>query len=221
MSQTKEITTTEQNQSILKLLAQRFNKEHRFYIYVLALAPILFATRTFEGAFLIGIILTFVVLLTYLVVALTHQLIPSAIKIPVYLLVLATEITIFQMITQAFFVNLATELGIYFSLIAVNIVLFAKVEETVEQNNLKTEILKGLKFGSGILTALAVIGLFREVLGTGAITFGNFLPFGQITITLFPSNYALSILARPAGAFLISGSVLATAIAIQQAKEEK
>lgn len=199
-------------------------KENGIFVMVLGLCPALAVTSTFEGAFGMGILVVLVLAMTNTSVSLIRKVVPDTVRIPVYVIIIATEVTILKMLVDAFAPALATELGVFIALITVNCVVFGRAEAFASKNNIPRALLDGIGVGLGFGLSLTMIGFFREFLGTGSIVLGKTLPLG-FEYTVFESlnlgQYAFSILVQPPGAFLVIGLILAIITASKQAKGAK
>ncbi len=199
-------------------------KENGIFVMVLGLCPALAVTSTFEGAFGMGILVVLVLSMTNTSVSLIRKLVPDTVRIPVYVIIIATEVTILKMLVDAFAPALANELGVFIALITVNCVVFGRAESFASKNSVPKALLDGIGVGLGFGLSLSMIGFFREFLGTGTIILGRTLPLG-FEYTLFESlglsKYAFTILVKSPGAFLVIGIILAVITASKQAKGVK
>lgn len=210
--------------SIWSIFTKGIVKENGIFVMALGLCPALAVTSSFEGAFGMGILVIIVLTLTNTTISLIRNLIPNAIRIPVYVIIIATEVTMLKMIVDAFAPALATELGVFIPLITVNCIILGRAEAFASKNTVLKSAADGLGVAAGFTLALTVIGIFREFFGTGMIKIGAILPL-PFEATLFENAgldaYALSIFTSPPGAFLMMGFLLATVIAIKQSRGAK
>lgn len=199
-------------------------KENGIFVMVLGLCPALAVTSSFEGALGMGILVILVLTMTNTSVSLIRKIVPDTVRIPVYVIIIATEVTILKMLVDAFAPALATELGVFIALITVNCVVFGRAESFASKNSVPRAFLDGIGVGMGFAISLMMIGFFREFLGTGAIVLGKTLPLG-FEYTVFEglglSKYAFAVLVQPPGAFIAIGLILATITAARQAKGVK
>jgi electron transport complex protein RnfE len=196
-------------------------KENGIFVMVLGMCPALAVTSTFEGAFGMGMLVLIVLTLTNTTVSSIRHLVPSAIRIPAYVIIIATEVTVLKMLVDAFAPSLAQELGVFIALITVNCVVFGRAESFASKNTVIKSALDGFGVALGFALSLSIIGLFREFFGTGTIILGKTLPLG-FEATIFENaglnQFALSVLVQPPGAFLVIGFLLAGITAYRQGK---
>lgn len=199
-------------------------KENGLFVMVLGMCPALAVTATFEGAFGMSVLVVIVLTLTNITISAIRKLIPNTVRIPVYVIIIATEVTILKMLVSAFAPALDKELGIFIALITVNCIILGRAESFASKNNVVRSALDGLGVALGFGLALSVIGLVREFFGTGMLVLGKTLPLG-FEYTIFQNlgldKYAFSILVQPPGAFLIIGFLLAGITAFRQRKGAK
>lgn len=195
-------------------------KENPLFITLLGTCPALATTTSVESALGMGILFMFVLIGSNIVISLLRKIIPSQVKIPCYIVIIATFVTIVKMLSEAFLPELYQTLGVFISLIVVNCIVLGRAEAFASKNNVIDSFFDGLGNGIGYTLAIVIIAFFRELLGTGAITFGvvlEFLPY--IEINLF-KDYAISLFTMPAGAFIVLGIVLAFIVSYKNRQEE-
>lgn len=195
-------------------------KENPLFITLLGTCPALATTTSVESALGMGILFMFVLIGSNIVISLLRKIIPSQVKIPCYIVIIATFVTIVKMLSEAFLPELYQTLGVFISLIVVNCIVLGRAEAFASKNNVINSFFDGLGNGIGYTLAIVIIAFFRELLGTGAITFGvvlEFLPY--IEINLF-KDYAISLFTMPAGAFIVLGIVLAFIACFKNRQEE-
>ncbi len=214
----------EKEPSLWDIFTKGIWKENGIFVMVLGLCPALAVTSTFEGSLGMGILVILVLSMTNTSVSLIRKVIPDTIRIPVYVIIIATEVTILKMLVDAFAPALANELGVFIALITVNCVVFGRAESFASKNSVPKALLDGMGVGIGFAVSLMMIGFFREFLGTGAIVLGKTLPLG-FEYTVFEGlglgKYAFQVLVQPPGAFLVIGVILAVITASKQAKGAK
>ena len=184
-------------------------KENPLFVLLLGTCPSLATTTSLEGAIGMGFLFTFVLIGSNVVISLLRKIIPSQIKIPCYIVIIATFVTIVKMLSEAFLPELYSTLGVFISLIVVNCIVLGRAEAFASKNGVGASLLDGIGMGIGYTLALVIMGLVREILGTGGITIGEiftFLPYVSFTPL---ENYAMAIFTMPAGAFLVLGAILA------------
>ncbi|HAX02074.1 MAG: hypothetical protein A2Y45_02170 [Tenericutes bacterium GWC2_34_14] len=214
----------EKEPSLWEIFTKGIWKENGIFVMVLGLCPSLAVTSTFEGALGMGILVVLVLTMTNTSVSLIRKVVPDTVRIPVYVIIIATEVTILKMLVDAFAPALANELGVFIALITVNCVVFGRAESFASKNNVPRALLDGVGVGMGFALSLMIIGFFREFLGTGAIVLGKTLPLGFEYVVfegLGLGKYAFQVLVQPPGAFMVIGIILAIITASKQAKGVK
>lgn len=220
----KKAPAVETEPTLWEIFTKGILKENGIFVMVLGLCPALAVTSTFEGAFGMGILVVLVLTMTNTSVSLIRKVVPDTVRIPVYVIIIATEVTIMKMLVDAFAPALAQELGVFIALITVNCVVFGRAESFASKNTVLRSALDGVGVGLGFGLSLVLIGFFREFLGTGTIVLGKTLPLG-FEATVFSglglSQYAFGVLVQPPGAFLVIGLILAVITVIRQKKGAK
>jgi len=214
----------EKEQSLWEIFTKGILKENGIFVMVLGMCPALAVTSTFEGAFGMGILVMIVLTLTNTTVSSIRNLVPGTVRIPVYVIIIATEVTVLKMLVDAFAPALAQELGVFIALITVNCVVFGRAEAFASKNGVAKSAIDGFGVALGFAVSLTIIGFFREFLGTGMIELGKSLPLGFEYTVLGNAGlgqYALAVLVQPPGAFLVIGIILAIITGYRQAKGVK
>ena len=197
-------------------------KENPVFVSLLGMCPTLATTKSVESAIGMGILVILVLLGSNLLISLLRKIIPSEVKIPCYIVVIATFVTIVKMLTQAFVPALYSSLGVFISLIVVNCIILGRAEAFASKHGPVASILDAIGTGIGYTIALCIVALIRELIGTGALSFGVYFPIGKAYyLHLFPQQYALSIFVQSAGGFLALGLVLAVMACYKNIKDAK
>ncbi len=197
-------------------------KENPVFVSLLGMCPTLAVTKSLESAIGMGILVILVLIGSNVLISLLRNIIPSEVKIPCYIVIIATFVTIVKMLTEAFVPALYSSLGVFISLIVVNCIILGRAESFASKHGPKASFFDGLGCGIGYTMALCIIAIIREILGTGAISFGVYFPIGtEFHLHLFPEQYALSLFVQSAGGFLTLGIVLAVMAFYKNRKEEK
>lgn len=187
---------------------------------VLGMCPTLaISTSAFNGLGM-GIAATVVLVCSNMLVSLLRKVIPDRVRIPAYVLIIATFVTMVEMLLRKFVPALYDALGIYLPLIVVNCIILARAEAFASQNGVGDSVLDGLGMGLGFTLALVLLGFIREFLGAGTVFVGELgdASFGLVLGDM--PDYAMSVFVLPAGGFLTLGLVMAAINAIS-AKAEK
>lgn len=174
-------------------------KENPVFRLMLGLCPVLAVSNSVNNALGMGAATTFVLLCSNGVVSLIRNFIPSKIRIPIFIMIIATFVTIVKLVMAAFFPDLSKSLGLFISLIVVNCIILGRAEAYASKNRVFLSIINGLGMGIGFTLALIIIATFREILGNGS----------WLGIELFGPNFkpVLLMILSP-GAFLTIGFVI-------------
>ena len=200
-------------------------KANPLFVMVLGTCPALAVTTSFESAIGMGLLFTFVVFFSNLLISALRKVIPEEVETPAYIVIIATFVTI---LTSTFLPELYNSLGVFVSLLVVNCIVLGRAEAFANKNGVVDSMLDGLGNGLGYTWAIAVIALFREVVGAGTLTFGKTFTFiPQITIPILGgfkgTNFSLAIplFKSSAGGFLVLGFALAILAAVNNYKKHK
>ncbi len=202
-------------------------KNNPLFVAVLGTCPALAVTTSLESAFGMGLLFTFVLLCSNVIISLLRKLIPEVIRTPAYIVVIAAFVTITKMFTQAFIPELYSSLGVFLSLLVVNCIVLGRAEAFASKNGVLDSTLDALGNGIGYTLAISIIGIIREVLGIGYITFGKiftFIPVFHIPVLADPNgswSVAMSIFQNSAGGFIVMGLVMAVIMAIENHNNNK
>jgi Na+-translocating ferredoxin:NAD+ oxidoreductase subunit E len=217
-------TIKKDDNRLFSIFTKGILKENGIFVMALGLCPALAVTASFEGALGMGVLVFIILTLTNVTISSIRHLVPDGVRIPVYIIIIATEVTMLKMFVDAYAPLLAKELGVFIALITVNCIILGRAEAFASKNNVLKSMLDGMGVAIGFTGALVLIGFVREFLGTGMIQIGQILPL-PFELSLFESvglsNYALSIFVQPPGAFLTIGILLASFMAYQQHKGVK
>jgi electron transport complex protein RnfE len=181
--------------------------ENPVLVLVLGTCPTLAVSNSIVSAISMGIAATFVLICSNFVISLLRKVIPDTVRIPCYIVIIASFVTIVQMVLQAYMLDIYTLLGPWLSLIVVNCIILGRAEMFARKNNVLDSALDGLGMGLGFLVALLGIAMIREILGTGAIDLTK-LGLEKISIPVL-CDYNISILTKAPGGFLVYGIVIA------------
>ena len=172
---------------------------------VLGLCPTLAVTKTVENGVGMGIATTFVLVCSNILISLLRNVIPKKVRIACYIVVIATFVTVVELVMQAFAYPLFLKLGIFIPLIVVNCIVLGRAEAFAAKNNVGKSLADGLGMGIGFTLSLTLLALFREILGSGTFT----VPGSGAVLTLFgPSFQPFSFMVEAPGAFVCLGLML-------------
>lgn len=209
--------------SYLVNFTKGFIRENPVFVFLLGMCPALAVTDSLETGLGMGLLVVFVLTLSNIVVSLIKNFIPDEIRIPSYIVIIATFVTIVEMLTEAFAPPLYESLGIFIPLIVVNCLIMGRATSFASKNTVAMSAIDGLGMALGFTAALVLIGFSREILATGAIGYGVYLPL-PVEGSLFNLDYALfnmEVFVGPAGGFLVIGIWLAVFNAIGQGRAHK
>lgn len=157
--------------SIAQEFAKGFWEQIPPFRLVLGLCPTLAVTKTVENGIGMGVATTFVLVCSNILVSALRKVIPAKVRIACFIIVIATFVTIVELLMQAYTYPLFLKLGIFIPLIVVNCIVLGRAEAFAFKNGIALSLADGLGMGLGFTIALAALGAVREVIGTGAITF--------------------------------------------------
>ncbi len=182
-----------------KNFSKGFFKENPVLVLLLGMCPTLGVTSSAINGLGMGLATTFVLVMSNLVVALIKDLIPDKVRIPSFIVVIATFVTVVEMVMQAYLPALFNALGLFIPLIVVNCIVLGRAEAFASKNPPLASILDGLGMGLGFAMALSMLGAIRELLGSGKI-------FG---LPIFSSDYGMLVFVLAPGAFIVLGYLIA------------
>ena len=173
-------------------------KNNPTFVLVLGMCPTLGTTTSAANGMGMGLATTAVLIMSNLVISLIKNIIPDKVRIPAFIVVIASFVTIIQMLMQAFVPALYAALGVFIPLIVVNCIILGRAEAFASKNSPVDSIMDGIGIGIGFTLSLTVIGAVREVLGSGAL-FG--MPLGI-------SDYTPLVFVLAPGGFLTLGYLM-------------
>ncbi|MBW6513558.1 MAG: electron transport complex subunit E [Candidatus Syntrophosphaera sp.] len=184
-------------------------KENPIFVIVLGLCPTLAVSTSVNNAIGMGAAATFVLVCSNLIISLIKNVTPAKIRIPVYIVVIASFVTIVDMMMAAYVPDLHRSLGLFIPLIVVNCIILGRAEAFASKNNVLNSLADGIGMGLGFTLALVVVATFREILGNGT----------WLNIRVMPNAYDPMLMAILApGAFITLGFLMA---AMNMLKEKK
>ena len=181
----------------LGLITKGFIKENPTFVLVLGMCPTLATTTSAMNGLEMGLATMFVLILSNIVISLVAPVVPDKVHIPVYIVVIATFVTVLQLLMQAYVPDVYKTLGLFIPLIVVNCIVLGRAEAFANKNSVLDSALDGIGIGIGFTLSLTVIGLIREILGSGSAFGFKFIPGDGI----------LAFVMAP-GAFLVLGFLM-------------
>ena len=200
-------------------------KDNPVFSLFLGICSTLAITTTVNNAIGMGVSVIIVLIMSNVIISCVRKITPDEIRIPVYIVIIATLVKIIQMLIQAYAPSLNTSLGVFIPLIVVNCIILGRAEAFASKNGILDSALDGLGMGLGYTLAVLSMSFIRELISTGGIKVVN--PFNEaqvwLNLHIIPENFTISILGSSVGAF-ITFAVLAAAVGAYKqhvtAKEE-
>jgi electron transport complex protein RnfE len=183
-------------------------KENPVLRLVLGTCPTLAVTTSVESAIGMGLSASFVLICSNIVISALRKLIPDKVRIPCYIVVIASFTTIVQMLVKAFLPEIDKQLGVYLPLIVVNCIIFGRAEAYAGKNRVIASAVDGVGMGVGFTIALFLMGAVREFFGSGAF-------YGH---KIFPDNFAMTVFILAPGGFFVFGLLMACANKIAESR---
>ncbi len=188
---------------ILQTLWFGMFKNNPTFRLVLGMCPTLAVTTSLENAIGMGLAATFVLVCSNGLVSALRKVIPDAVHIPCYIVIIAAFVTTIDLLMQAYLPELSASLGIFIPLIVVNCIILGRAEAFASKNGVLESLADGLGSGLGFVLSLSLIASVREIVGAGTLTIWGDLAFKNLN----PGPVTLAIL--PAGGFIVLGLLLA------------
>ena len=195
----KIINRKEQTMNNFKVLMNGIVKENPTFVLLLGMCPTLGTTSSAINGMGMGLATMFVLICSNVVISSIKNLIPDMVRIPAFIVVIASFVTLWQMIMQAYVPALYATLGLFIPLIVVNCILLGRAEAFAAKNGPVPSFFDGLGMGLGFTLALTILGGVREFLGTGKL----------FDIAIMPEQYGMLIFVLAPGAFIALGYLIA------------
>ena len=191
----------------IKVLLNGIVKENPTFVLLLGMCPTLATTTSGLNGMSMGIATMFVLICSNMAISAIKNLIPDMVRIPAFVVVIASFVTILQMVMQVAVPDLYKTLGIFIPLIVVNCIILGRAEAFASKHGVIPSLFDGLGIGLGFTIALTLLGSIRELLGSGKI----------FDITIFPGSYGMLIFVLAPGAFITLGYLIAIVNKIRKA----
>jgi len=185
--------------SNLKVFLNGIIKENPIFVLLLGMCPTLGTTSSAINGLGMGLATTFVLFSSNVVISLLKNLIPDKVRIPAFIVVIAAFVTVVEMVMQAYTPALYESLGLFIPLIVVNCIVLGRAEAFAAKNSVGKSFFDGLGMGLGFTMALTLLGVTRELLGTGAV----------FSLKIFSENYGMLIFVLAPGAFIALAYLIA------------
>ena len=183
----------------LKIIKNGIIAENPTFVLLLGMCPTLATTSSAVNGMSMGLATTCVLICSNIVISAIKKLIPDEVRIPAYIVVIASFVTILQMCMQAFLPDLYKSLGLFIPLIVVNCIVLGRAESSASKNGILSSGFDGIGIGLGFTIALTLLGICRELLGTGKI----------FALSVFPEQYGALLFVLAPGAFIALGYLIA------------
>lgn len=169
----------------LQLITKGLVKENPTFVLLLGMCPTLGTTTSAINGMSMGIATMFVLIMSNIVVSLVKNVIPAKVRIPSFIVIIASFVTVVQLVMQAYVPDLYNTLGVFIPLIVVNCIILGRAEAFASKHGPFASMLDGLGIGLGFTGSLTLLGIVREVFGSGSIFGAKFLPAGMDGILIF------------------------------------
>lgn len=187
-------------------------KENPIFVLVLGLCSLLAVTTTFEKSYMMGIVVLIILIISNFIVSLIRKLVNEEVRIPIYIIIISTIVTILELLLSKYSRPLYDAFGIYLPLIVVNCIILGRALTYASKNNVWASIKDGFKNGIGYLVAISIIGLLRELFGNGTITImdniSSITGYKEIITVFNGSIIPNKIFLTSGGAFILLGLLI-------------
>lgn len=226
---------SEKSNRYLKEFTKGIFRENPIFVLLLGLCPTLAVTSMVSNGIGMGVAFTFVLLFSNILISSVKNFIPDKVRIPAYIVIIASFVTIVDLMMKAFMPPLSESLGVFVPLIVVNCIILGRAEAFASKNSVISSILDALGIGLGFTIALVTISLFREIIGTWGIDFSNYGLFkfhfplwnnetSSVVLPFFGKNVELYkgalVFVLPSGGFFSLGLIIGF-INMFKARQEK
>jgi electron transport complex protein RnfE len=199
--------------SYRKIFAEGLWQQNTGLVVLLGLCPLLAVSGTVVNAIGLGLATTLTLVCSNLVVSLARSALRPEIRIPAYVIIIASVVTVIQLLMQAWFYDLYRVLGIFIPLIVTNCAIIGRAEAFASRNAPLPSAIDGLATGLGFMLALVALGALRELIGRGTLMSQASLMFGELgeslQVTLIPGHPGFLLAILPPGAFIGLGMLIA------------
>lgn len=183
----------------LKVIWNGILKENPTFVLLLGMCPTLGTTSSALNGMSMGLATMAVLIFSNLIISLIKNLVPDMVRIPSFIVVIASLVTILQMLIKAFAPEIDASLGLFIPLIVVNCIILGRAEAFAAKNSPLSSVCDGIGMGLGFTLGLTLLGAVRELLGTGKV----------FSLSLFPENYGALVFVLAPGAFIALGYLIA------------
>ena len=183
----------------LKIVLNGLIKENPTFVLMLGMCPTLGTTTSAINGLAMGLATTFVLIFSNTMISALKKLIPDSVRIPAYIVLIASLVTVLELCMKAYTPALYESLGLFIPLIVVNCIVLGRAESFAAKNGVFNSSLDGLGIGLGFTIALGILGAVRELLGEGTL----------LGMHVFPEDYGMKVFVLAPGAFIALGLIIA------------
>src|SRR5690554_1299996 len=183
----------------IRIFINSIIKDNPVFVLLLGMCPTLATTSSAINGMSMGLATMFVLVCSNLVVSLLKNFIPDLVRIPSFIVIIATFVTIVEMVMNAYLPALADSLGIFIPLIVVNCIVLGRAEAFAAKNNALSSVFDGIGIGLGFTLALTLLGVVREFMGSGRM----------FSVSFFPEDFGVTLFILAPGAFIALGYLVA------------
>ena len=200
-----------------------FIRENPVFSLYLGLCSTLAITTTLNNAIGMGVAVIVVLIMSNVIISLIRNITPSEIRIPVYIVIIATLVKIIQMLIKAYAPSLDSALGVFIPLIVVNCIILGRAEAFASKNGVFDSALDGLGMGLGYTVSIILMSAIRQIIATGILSFDNPFDAAQniFSIRIIPEDFVISMFSQPFGAFCTFACLAAGLAAYKSHQQNK
>lgn len=192
-----------------KVLLNGIIKENPIFVLLLGMCPTLATTSSAINGMSMGLATMFVLICSNAVISILKNVIPDMVRIPAFIVVIATFVTVIEMLMNAYVPTLAESLGLFLPLIVVNCIVLGRAEAFAAKNSVISSIFDGAGMGLGFTLSLTLLGSVRELLGAGTI----------FSLNIYPEQYGSLIFILAPGAFIVLGYLISIFNTLQSKRQ--
>ncbi|MBI3813264.1 MAG: electron transport complex subunit E [Nitrospinae bacterium] len=190
----------------LKIFTNGLLRENPVLVLIIGLCPVLATGSSMNDGFGMGVATTFVLVSSNLFISVLRNYIPDSLRLPIFIVIISTFVTIVDYVMHAYMVELYASLGIFIPLIVVNCIILGRAEAFAYKNSVKSSLIDGIGMGAGFTLAITALGAIRELIGNGTLTFFN---RELLNLSSSLSFQPALVFIMPPGAFIVIGFMIA------------
>lgn len=204
-----------------KIILNGIINENPAFVLFLGMCPVLGTSSTIYEAIGMSVCVFLVLLLSNIVISLIGKITPNEIRIPVYIIIIATIVTVICMLVETFAPGIYNVLKKFLPLIVVNCIILGRAEAFASKNNVVDSIMDAIGISIGFFGAMFIVAFIREFIGTGAISMKDLSGNLLFSLQILPKEYTIPMFSEATGAFLVLGICVAAFVAIKENVEAK